>query len=1136
MSLPQQSLPADQSQRDQALEPQQSCIVQAPAGSGKTGLLVQRYLALLATVNDPEEILAITFTRKATGEMRERVLAALAAATAAMDSSSHFQQQTRELALSVLQRDAECGWHLREHPNRLRIVTIDALNASLTRQLPLLSGFGAPPQIADRATDLYRQAARRTLRGDGVDDALYAPVLALLAHLDGDHQGLEELLGDMLAKRQQWQNLLHLDDADRATLEAALQHEIEQQVQQLSDALQPSANGLMHLARFAADRLPGDSSSHLTEWRAVDQWPAAGVAQLTLWQGLLDLLLTSAARPAWRKRWTVNEGFPAGNEESKAAKAQVAEIVQQLAVQPRLLEAMQRVRQLPAAHYSDGQWTVLSELLQVLRLALANLQVLFAEQGTVDHSEVALRALQALGDADAPTDLALKLDYRISHLLVDEFQDTSRAQVELLQRLTAGWQAGDGRTLFLVGDPMQSIYRFRQAEVGLFLNARHHGLGGVDLTALQLRTNFRARKTLVDWVNQHFAGLFPGADDLAANRIAYAASVANDDSDDGAVQLHCDFATADDGARAARQIAQLAATALSAESQSSAAILVRRRQDLIAIIPALREAGLAFEAVEIETLAEQPVVQDLYALTRALLHPADDVAWLACLRAPWCGLDLYDLDALMALPGNTLWQRLRSLDSASPPDQLSTAGRRRLQRCWPLLREAARQRRRQNLRQLVAAVWRALGGPACLQQERERADVEAYLQLLELHDQAGDSADPIALEETLQTLYAQPDSRAAASRLKLMTIHKAKGLEFDHVFLPGLASGRRPVESGLLLVQERVRDAGAELLLGPLQAKGDPPDRIQSYVRLVEQEQLEQEQLRLLYVAVTRARRQLHLFAALPADPDSGYRDPQRGSLLALLWPQIQAEVAQQWQAQQQDQHAVSAEADAHSQGQLFADPPQRLYQRLPLDWQAAAVTPAVEWRQAPLPTDADSIPFDWAGMRARHLGTVVHAWLERIAEQGLDSWDETVLQQQRDAILRRYTLLGIPAEQRDELADQTLAALRQVLADDTGRWILGPHPQAQCEYALNAWLDDRLHTLIIDRTFVDQEGTRWIIDYKTSSHQGSDLEDFLDHERERYSPQLRSYARVMALMEQRPTRLALYFPLFRRLVEIEPV
>src|SRR5438874_479664 len=129
---------ADFAQRRRALEPGRSFIVQAPAGSGKTELLIQRYLVLLARVAQPEEIAAITFTKKAAAEMRTRVIDALAKARTAPRPPEPHRALTWDSAAAVLERDAHLGWRLEQQPGRMRIQTMDALCLSLTRQMPLV--------------------------------------------------------------------------------------------------------------------------------------------------------------------------------------------------------------------------------------------------------------------------------------------------------------------------------------------------------------------------------------------------------------------------------------------------------------------------------------------------------------------------------------------------------------------------------------------------------------------------------------------------------------------------------------------------------------------------------------------------------------------------------------------------------------------------------------------------------------------------------------------------------------------------------------------------------------------------------------------------------------------------------------
>ena len=224
-------LARDIAHRALALDVRQSFLVQSPAGSGKTELLIQRYLALLGIVERPEQVLAMTFTRKAAAEMRERIVAALreAAELPAVSpmpaASSDHHARTRALAAAALARDRAHGWDLVAHPARLAVYTIDAFCASVVRQAPLATGLGSLPRFEEHADYLYRQAAREALAAAAADDAQWR---ALLAHLDNDAERVVALLSSMLAKRDQWLRHVGLarPDALREPLERALQHEI----------------------------------------------------------------------------------------------------------------------------------------------------------------------------------------------------------------------------------------------------------------------------------------------------------------------------------------------------------------------------------------------------------------------------------------------------------------------------------------------------------------------------------------------------------------------------------------------------------------------------------------------------------------------------------------------------------------------------------------------------------------------------------------------------------------------------------------------------------------------------------------------------------------------------------------------
>ena len=296
---------ADAAARRRALDPTGSFIVQAPAGSGKTGLLTHRFLLLLARVEWPEEILAITFTRKAAAEMRGRVLESLAAARDGLQPESDYERERQQAAIAALARDRERGWHLLDYPSRLRIFTIDSLCAGLTRQMPWLSGFGAQPAVTEDAAPLYLEAARATAAHlDGDEPGWSAAVGCLLEHLDNDLGLLERLLADMLPRRDQW--LRHLAGRHGAHLtgavEAAVEH-LQGEVLAEAEALLPAEwrARLPALAAVAAANLADDPAlALLGEYlrTAPDRLPPPVPAATAAWIGLVDLLLPPARPPS----------------------------------------------------------------------------------------------------------------------------------------------------------------------------------------------------------------------------------------------------------------------------------------------------------------------------------------------------------------------------------------------------------------------------------------------------------------------------------------------------------------------------------------------------------------------------------------------------------------------------------------------------------------------------------------------------------------------------------------------------------------------------------------------------------------------------------------------------------------------
>src|SRR5579872_1325275 len=345
------SVMSDDAVRQTALHPGGSFIVQAPAGSGKTELLTQRYLALLAAVEEPEEIVAITFTRKAAGEMRLRIVEALEKAGGEAPQEP-LKRVTWELGRRAQARDRERGWQLQMHPVRMRIQTIDSLNAELTRQMPLLSRFGAQPGVNERPETLYQEAARRTLRllEDG-DARQQAAVAELALHLDNHLPRMQALLADMLPRRDQWLRPVRAGaPPTRAELEAALEHEVNAHLARLRAAIPADCgDDLVRAADHAGQILKTQSpTSPIAACAGLKSLPDAVSGNLNLWRGLAELLLTREGE--WRQQLNKNQGFP---PRDAGAKALAMDLLQRLARHQELGKLLAAVRRLPETRYAE---------------------------------------------------------------------------------------------------------------------------------------------------------------------------------------------------------------------------------------------------------------------------------------------------------------------------------------------------------------------------------------------------------------------------------------------------------------------------------------------------------------------------------------------------------------------------------------------------------------------------------------------------------------------------------------------------------------------------------------------------------------------------------------------------------------
>ena len=1116
-------LGADKQARIDALDVSRSFVVQAPAGSGKTELLIQRYLALLSIVNNPEEIIAITFTRKAAAEIQLRVLRALQCCKNKDIPTEPHKLKTYELASLALIRSEACCWSLLDNPWRMRIQTLDALNASIARAQPLtLPGANSRIVVGAELKGIYKLAALSTLDWLSEKGDFQAATINILRHVDNNTRLYVSYLAQMLETRDQWlpfigAGLLSNKDSIRlrkhfeSSLEHAIKDHLERTLSQLSNI---TYKGLEELLAFAGSNIVNSDNkvSLIQNLAEISELPEPKPQYVHHWQGIAEILLTQ--KGSIRKKVNKQQGFPANN---KTKKEEVHSLLKLMASDHQLEKLLHGTLFLPSTKYTNEQWQILLALFRLLPLAVTELNRLFNEQGASDYINKGIAAGAALGNAEDPGDIALLLDHQIKHLLVDEMQDTSNAQYRMLETLTAGWEPGDGRTLYCVGDPMQSIYRFRNAEVGQFLLMQKHGLGNVKLQPLLLRQNFRSGQNLVDWFNLVFPNILAPNDDPLKSAVSYAESVSADHlAEQGEYFIHSVFGAENDVE--ADNGCHVIADILDNNPDDDIAVLVRSRTQLPQLLTKLRAFNIPYRAIEIDRLTDLPEIIDVLSLTRAAVHQGDRIAWLGLLRAPWIGLHWKDLHSLVRNDRHsTVWELLNDEAQLS---FLSAEGRAAIERSKVHLQLLVSPRCSQSLRDLIERIWFLLGGPGALKDRYSVDNVYRYFNVLSSLERAGTLNDVGELESILDL---ERVSNNDSGRLQIMTMHRAKGLEFDHVLLYGLGRRAGKNDRRVLSWFDVPSHSGAEKkVISPIGARAEiDNDPIHNYIELVKTEKDTNEQARLLYVACTRAKKSLHLMGNVSVTNNGDNFKPARNdSLLHLLWPAVKEEFARQFE----DKPVVVSEED-HL---IWMTPKLRRFDTpwiLPNTDQLFGIDP--DYKN--VPTDNEN-NFYWVGNDARIAGILVHRWLKLLAdgEVSINKLDQKKIHVNTKRWLQE---MGISNATAGPIVARVECAINSMLNDEKGRWILNGNGHA--ELALSGINNNKIEAVIIDRILIDESGMHWIIDYKTSSHEGGNLTEFLQVEHDRYKPQLERYASIYSEWSGENIKCALYFPLLKEFVEV---
>ena len=1057
--------PSDHQVRKKALG-QGSFIVQAPAGSGKTSLLVKRFLNRLLDVKSPKEVLALTFTNKAAAEMAQRLKEALEGKS----EDNEIKKIVEKISKHALKNKWDEGYI-----DTLMVMTIDKLALRLIKQTPILSSSGVNFLTDEDPDDLYRETIRETITSNAENHLLFK-------YFDYDYHKLTEQLLALISKRDQWlpivSGLLRSDDKNIEEIYGTyytneLNIWVEEKIK--PNFTNEDLKELEIIVSYLADNKNIDRKDKLRS-----------SINYEFWFYIRDLILTKSGKQI-RKKIDTSSGFPATNV-GKEIKERLLKLIELKINKFNILIDFFNV----TYHKNIVDiYPLITPFCLLLIDMVTRLNEKFKERRIIDFTQIMGNAVEALRD----THLPLILDQNISHILVDEFQDTNESQLIFIELLTQNFAGNPEKSFFAVGDPMQSIYRFRKAEVEIFSRVQKNGISDLKLTSLFLKVNFRSNKNIIDWLNNSFSKAFPLIDDSDEGSVPYSSCESSNNNLEGGMELIA--LTCDTKSKTAQYEAEalyvlnLIKDTRKSNPDASIAVLTRSKAHLSELITLInkKDTSIPIDAIEMSKILSNQTFQDILCLTKALFDFSDRTNWIAALKSPWCGLSINDLVLLFEKDHKSLvWELINNIDNTSRLDKNSA---RRLRSFVEVIRENIQYRGRISHRYFVEGIWRQLNGEESMVDSNDIQNIDLFLELLEEASEIL-SIDFIKLERLIENKFISKTSIQKNS-IKFLTIQKSKGLEFDHVIIPNLNKRTRNEESDLVLYDKST-----------LSIKNPGSDKnLHSYHAYKERKRLDNEKIRLLYVAMTRAKNKCYLIGTVKKEGDLVI--PNSGTFMNILWPFFS------------DKFTEIATPEDENSFEKFIPKLRRLNDNF--------YSGDKRYKRS---IDTEELSFCYPNMSTdiqRFTGNIVHKYLEIIVKKQLDI--DKILCNKLDYTESLY--LGKNFKKKDikiglNLVKKSLEMLKKT---SDGRWILNRYlaDNSEVSYLLESNNTTTQH--IPDRSFIEND-IQWIIDYKTPF---SPIKN-LAVEAKKHLPQLRSYETIFK-ENKRVIQKAIYFAPQGKLIKL---
>ncbi|KZX84137.1 hypothetical protein A3715_17815 [Oleiphilus sp. HI0009] len=864
---------SDQMARNECVRNDNNVIIEASAGAGKTHTLTMRFLNLLAgATKSPSGIVCVTFTRKSAAEMKERIKTELINAQERIAKGMNDASEMEELASKAIKKAIQEGWDTSDLSEKLNIMTFDGLCKSIVDRTPIKGSSGLEAKVHEDPAFLYKKAI--TSLFDKMDKGIPESnsLRRVWYHFDGKENRIFEMLSAALSKRNQWLELLQNNENTKSLLEKEILSHVQNKIEVTWKEM--PGNWLSEVDN-AISLIPySNKNKHALLANICSDNEELKVRSIANW-------LTTKDAKAIRSRYTKNEGVEVIDkcdkdaiEELKVSLKKIKELSE-----PSILSKLKLITMLPSHEYTEQEWSYLKDIIGILPALEKELLEIFRKENACDFIQISSMAIDAIYKDGEITELGLELDNSIEHILVDEFQDTSEQQLTLIKSLTRGWDQSEGKTLFVVGDPKQSIYGFRASKPELFLRVQESGIENIALEKQTLMTNFRSSKAVISWVDEVFKDVFPEEGDLDLGAAPHALSDAIKTEREGegvdVYNITSNNAISNDLAEAELVTEEIRKIG-NENPQATIAVLGRNRGNIKRVIQKFDEFQIDYEAHEFKSANNTAEMHWYASIAGCVLNLWDRTSWLTLLHSGYIGVTHKDLHKAVSL---SLKENIPVLYATKKCVEIKLKDR--ISNLIEIMEWAMEQRSARKVSDIVYSVWKAINGEAYSEHKRTTDEIEflrGKMEELEKHSRL----NMFELNQMLETSHCSIKAKGN-NPVQVMTIHKSKGLEFDYVFIVG-AGKKTKVDDKPIFSFEKVRNTADDysLIFSPVSAVGDEENSIYKYLQYRNKEKQSYEINRLLYVAITRAKKRCTITVST-----NEKLTPAKGSLIDGAWDTI---------------------------------------------------------------------------------------------------------------------------------------------------------------------------------------------------------------------------------------------------------